>query len=242
MLIDHPNLEAIPALRQLWQFAFGDPDAFLDRFFALAFAPDRSLCAWEADQLLGAVYWFDCHWEGRSVAYIYALAARPGRGIGKALMARAHRVLQDRGYHGVCLVPGEPWLEDYYRKMGYEGFGFARQDTFVPEGIARVTELTAEDYRQARDRFLKNAVLHSAGIYPFLRSFCGFYAGEDFLLCGSLEEGVLYIQEYLGACRNLPGILTGLGAKKAIFRQQKPMYLPLNAETALPGYFGIAMN
>ena len=33
MKIDHPDMTRIPALRQLWQEAFGDSDAFLDRFF-----------------------------------------------------------------------------------------------------------------------------------------------------------------------------------------------------------------
>ena len=245
MIIKHPEKENIPGLRSLWRATFGDTDAFLDSFFTSAFAENRCLCALEDSRILAAVYWFDCSWEDRPVAYIYALAADSdlrGQGIGKQLMENAHRVLKEQGYLGVCLVPGEEWLKGYYEKLGYRSFGFARNDCIEAEGSAWITEIEAEDYRQERNRILKGAVLHSKQTFDFLERFCGFYAGENFLLCGALEENTLYIQEFLGACRNLPGILTYLGAEKAVYKQLQAMYLPLNEETALPSYFGISMN
>ena len=39
MRSDHPTDNEIPGLRQLWQEAFGDADAFLDSFFQTAFSP-----------------------------------------------------------------------------------------------------------------------------------------------------------------------------------------------------------
>ena len=87
MRIDQPALAHIPALRQLWQEAFGDSNAFLDGFFDTAFSPDRCLCVFEED-LAAAVYWFDCRFAGRKIAYLYALATKKshrGRGIARAL-------------------------------------------------------------------------------------------------------------------------------------------------------------
>ena len=37
MKFDHPTIRQIPQLRQLWQEAFGDSDAFLDQFSILPF-------------------------------------------------------------------------------------------------------------------------------------------------------------------------------------------------------------
>ena len=102
MRIDQPAPTHIPALRQLWQEAFGDSDAFLDGFFDTAFSPDRCLCVFEED-LAAAVYWFDCRFAGRKIAYLYALATKKshrGRGIARALMEETVARLQKTGYAG----------------------------------------------------------------------------------------------------------------------------------------------
>ena len=77
MRIDFPKTEQIPDLKQLWQRVFGDSDAFLDSFFALCFSPDHCLCAMEANQLLGAMYWLDHSCRGSKIAYLYAVATAP---------------------------------------------------------------------------------------------------------------------------------------------------------------------
>ena len=70
MRFDAPKREEISALRALWQEAFGDPDSFLDLFFASAFSENRARCAYLDGNLAGALYWFDCHCDGARVAYI----------------------------------------------------------------------------------------------------------------------------------------------------------------------------
>ena len=235
MIIKHPTEQDIPALRQLWQTVFGDTDSFLE----------KSLSIREEERLAGAVYWLDCSWQGQPVAYIYALATHPdyrNRGFGKQLMAEVHNTLRQQGYRGVCLVPGESRLEGYYAGLGYQSFGFARNDEIQAEGSAWVTEIDWEDYLQERNRVLKGAVLHSKQNFGFISGFCNFYAGENFLLCGTLDADTLYIQEFLGACRNLPGILAYLGAEKAVYKQLPAMYLALEDSASLPTYFGISMN
>ena len=44
MTIDAPKKQDIPALKALWQEAFGDEEAFLDCFFSTAFSPKRCRC------------------------------------------------------------------------------------------------------------------------------------------------------------------------------------------------------
>ena len=101
MKAEHPKPSRIPQLRQLWQEAFGDPDDFLDRFFHVAFSPERCLCITVEDRVAAAAYWFDCDWEGKRCAYIYAVAtgkAFRGRGLCRTLMGDIHRHLAELGY------------------------------------------------------------------------------------------------------------------------------------------------
>ena len=96
MIIKQPEPDQIPQLRQLWQEAFGDPDAFLDGFFQTAFAFDRCRCAVEGSRVQGALYWLDCAWEGQKLAYLYAVATRKdsrGQGICRRLMGTVHHHL-----------------------------------------------------------------------------------------------------------------------------------------------------
>ena len=244
MTIKHPTPDRIPALKALWQEVFGDTEAFLDSFFNLAFSPERSLCFAEGDAVFGAVYWFDCTWNGKKVAYLYALQvaeAHRSRGLGRELMLEARRVLERRGYQGVCLVPGEAALTGWYEKLQYVSFGLPRQDAIPAEDPALpLTEVLAEDYCQERSRFVgNNAILQAEGCFTFLESCLQFWAGRDFLLCGTITEDTLYIQEYLGACRNLPGIACALKVQRAVFSQQGAMYFALDGDSTLPGYFGI---
>ena len=69
MTIDMPKAEQISGLRQLWKEAFGDSDAFLDSFFAIAFSPERCRCVTEDGRPVAALYWFDCGYQGENLAY-----------------------------------------------------------------------------------------------------------------------------------------------------------------------------
>ena len=109
MIIDKPTSKEIPALRQLWKQAFGDTDAFLDSFFAHGFAFDRCRCVRIDGVLVAALYWFDCRWQGKKVAYLYAVAtdmAFRGKRLCRMLMEDTHSHLQEAGYAGAALVPG----------------------------------------------------------------------------------------------------------------------------------------
>ena len=66
MIINAPDSAQIPALRRLWQQAFGDSEQFLDIFFETAYSPDRCRCVIVDDQLAAALYWFDCGYQGEN--------------------------------------------------------------------------------------------------------------------------------------------------------------------------------
>ena len=252
MIIDRPQSEEIPALRRLWQQAFGDTDAFLDSFFAVGFSPDRCRCLWEDDRLAAALYWFDCSWEGKPIAYLYAVAtdeACRGRGFCRALMENTHSHLLEQGYAAAVLVPGTKDLFRLYEKMGYATFGYVREFTCAAGcAPAQLEKLTVEDYAQRRRKLLPaGAILQEGATLDFLHTQAEFYAGENLLLAGSVDGELLIAQEFLGDAAAAPGILKALGIKEGRFRNpgnEMPfaMYYPLQNHVKSPEYFGIALD
>lgn len=246
MKIDHPTLRQIPALRRLWQEAFGDEDAFLDRFFSVAFDSQRCLCAMDGDAAAAAAYWFRCG----EYAYIYAVATAKkyrGRGLCHTLMARIHALLEHQGYAGTIIVPGEETLRTFYRGMGYENFGGS--NTFsctAGETTAPLRKIGPEEYAKLRRNLLpQGGVIQEGENLAFLAAFYDFYAGDDFLLAAVRDGKTLQCPELLGNAAAASGILSALGAQDGFFCTpgQTPfaMCRPLN-EKKPPAYFGLAFD
>lgn len=252
MIIDRPTTKDIPALRRLWQQAFGDSDAFLDGFFATGFAPERCRCVYLEDNLAAALYWFDCHWQGKKAAYLYAVATEAslqGRGLCRALMEDTHRYLQSAGYAGAALVPGSRELFSLYDKLGYRGFCPMQTLTVAAgETPLPLQELKGDSFlKERRCRLPENALVQEGETIAFLSTFCRFYKAEDALLAISREDNTLHFQECLGDPELLGGIITALGGKQGIVRlsggsENTAMYLSFTSDPALPSYLGIPLN
>lgn len=251
MIISSPQSCHTQQLSLLWQEAFGDTAAFIDSFFRTGFSPARSRCLWIDDQVAAALYWFDCTWQGKKLAYLYAIATRKshrGQGLCRSLLENTHHHLLEMGYHGAVLVPGSPDLAAMYEKLGYAPFRFAEAATVLANAPAcPAEEISAEAYARLRRTFLpEGAVVQEAPVYDFLATYCRFYRGKDFLLCAAREENTLHLQEYLGDATNLPGILTGLQAEKGVVRIPGnavfAMYHALTESAETPEYFAIALD
>ncbi len=252
MIIKAPDSAQIPALRRLWQQAFGDTDQFLDIFFETAFAPERCRCAFLDGQVAAALYWFDCHLGSHRYAYLYAVATNPAhrnQGLCKALLADTHRYLFELGYAGAVLVPGEASLFQFYEKAGYRTFGFV--DEFTCNAASDPIELHVVDtktYATLRRNLLPTGgLLQEAETLVFLNRFCKFYAGDGFLLAATLEDKALTVHEYLGNPALAPEIVSVLGADSGRFRcpgTQKPfaMYYPFASHAPAPRYLGLALD
>ena len=252
MIIDKPQAEDLPGLRQLWKQAFGDSDAFLDSFFSLGFSRERCRCLHTAGQLAAALYWFDCSWQNKKVAYIYAVAtdkALQGRGMCRTLMADTHRHLQERGYAGAALVPGNKSLFSLYEKYSYRSF-CPMETVTVTAGAAplSVATLTPEEFDTLRqNRLPENAISQQGQTTAFLATFADLCKAGNAVFAVSREKDTLHFQEYLGDTALLPGIVAALRAEKGIVRLpggnlHSAMYLSLDNHTQLPAYLGIPLN
>ena len=249
MRIEHPT--EIGPLRVLWKQAFGDSDAFLDSFFATAFAPHRCLQATKDGALAAAMYWFDCEINEKKIAYIYAVATDKDfrrQGICHKLMAKAHEILKNQGYSGTILVPGEPALEDLYAAMGYRSCTHLRE-VFCARGPepAALRPIDGAEYARLRRELLpENAVIQEGESLSFLATQAEFYAGTHLLLAARRQGDTLFGLELLGDITAGPGILTALGCAEGQFRtpgQGRPfaMYRSLDS-TPAPAYFAFAFD
>lgn len=252
MTIDSPRTADIPALRQLWKQAFGDTDGFLDGFFCTGFSRDRCRCVHLEDQLAAALYWFDCSWQNKKLAYLYAVAtdaAFQGKGLCRALMTDTHTHLKNNGYAGAVLVPGDRELFSLYSKLGYRSFCPMQMHRIAPAGTPVILcARTPEQYAAARKQYLpQGGIVQAGATLCFLSTFCRLYACNGGLFCVSTENGTAYFQEYLGDLALLPGILVRLGVTCGCVRLPGGdvpfgMYLPLDGGEELPAYLGIPLN
>lgn len=251
MRIEDPRQEQIPQLRKLWQEAFGDGEDFLDLFFYNVFSPDRCRCLSVDGQVAAALYWLDCRVYGRPVAYLYAVATRKAfqnRGLCAALMADTHTHLKRMGYAGAILVPGEPALFRMYDKMGYRiCCGIGEQTCRAGREPMPLRSLDAAEYaRLRRERLPEGGAVQEGENLTFLENLVKFYAGEDVLLCASVEKGKLRVPELLGDVGKAPRILAALDVQEGTFRfpggnRSFAMYHPFTDSPA-PKYFGLAFD
>lgn len=244
-------LTDMDALKALWQEAFDDPPDFTELFFREGFSPDRHMYVEQNGQLAGALYWFDCLWQGKKLAYIYGVAVAKkfrGQGLSCQLMKMTHDHLRERGYYGAVLVPAEVGLFSMYEKLGYRGFYPVEKTMVLPGAPVALQQLDKAQYAVLRRKSLpEGGILQEGAALDFLAGYNRFYAGDKCLFAASQEENTLYIQEFLGNVEQLPGVVAALGAKSAKVRLpggSKPfaMYYGFTDDRQVPSYFGIALD
>lgn len=252
MFAKHPENRDIPALRQLWQEAFQDDDAFLDKFFSAGYHPSRCRAVLEENQAVAALYWFDCKWESKKLAYLYAVAtaeAFQGQGLCRFLMEDTHGLLKSLGYAGCVLVPGSEGLRRMYEKLGYATATTLRE--FTREAGAEacpVTEISRAEYARLRAVALPEGGIAQEGAgLSFLETYATFYAGNECLLCAVKDGQKLFVPEFLGDISQIPGILRTLQCTEGTIRtpgEEKPfaMYRSLTGDPSAPSYFAHAFD
>lgn len=249
MIIDNPtNTEP---LRRLWKQAFGDTDAFLNSFFTFGFSPDRCRQITVDGNVVAALYWFDCSFQGKKIAYLYAVAtdeAYRGRGLCSTLMKDTHRHLKSLGYAGALLVPGSESLFCFYEKLGYRTCSSVNEFTCKAAGAVPLQFITAENYIDLRKKHQPaGSVAPESAMLTFLKEQYFFYAGKDFILCATAEGDTLIVTELLGDPSSAPGIVAMMGKKQGCFRTPgngKPfaMYHPFTYSPDRPSYFALALD
>ena len=249
MIIDNPRPEHLPILRRIWQQSFGDSDAFLDHFFESGFAYDRCRCVFRENEPVAMVYLFDCSWQEKKVAYLYALAVEEShrkQGLSRLLLADTHAKLQQDGYAGAIMEPASPSLCGYYESLGYRRFGGRQQQLIFPgDTPVSCSQLGELGYEQARALLLPpGGVRQEGALTALLHTQASFYGGKGFVAAISRETPFIY--EFLGDVEQIPGLLKYLNWEKATIRlpggEPTSVYLSFTGESKLPGYFGLPID
>lgn len=251
MFAEYPTAQHREGLRRLWQEAFADDDLFLDKFFSTGYSPDHCRILAHGNEVAAALYWFDCQWGSRKLAYLYAVAttkAYRGQGLCRRLLEDVHGLLSRQGYAGAVLVPGEKALFSLYEKMGYRVMSSISEfSCSAGEPGLPLTALSPAEYARCRRQLLpRDGIVQEGAGLDFLASFCVFYQGEACLLCARKEGDRLFVSELLGDPETAGGILQTLGCREGSFRmpgKDRPfaMYRSLS-DSAAPAYLGHAFD
>lgn len=251
MIIDKPNNSQIPSLRSLWAEAFGDGQEFLDKFFSVAYSENRCRALTVGGTVKAALYWFDAEFQGKKIAYLYAIATaktEQGKGYCSALMRSTHAFLKERGYCAAMLCPASEKLFEFYRRLGYENATSVSENRcFASSEMVSIKKINAHEYNEHRKEYLPcGGVIQEKEATDLLATFSSFYAGEDFILCARKQGGLLFVSEILGNTKNAPKILAALGYEQGIFRgvgNQKPFTMILKFDKMqTPSYFGHVLD
>lgn len=250
--IDKPEIGQIPELKKLWQEAFGDTLEFIDSFFTAAFKAERCRAITVNGEIAAALYWFDCLFMEKRVAYIYAVATAEkhrGQGYCHRLMDAVHQQLERLGYVGAILVPGSTALFKFYEGMGYRICSQVREGSIVSgSSDIPIRRIEQHEYAELRRKLLpKNSVVQERENLDFLQMQAKFYTGSEFLAAVQEDENKLRFVEFLGDENLMPAVIYTLGYPKAIYRTSGEgrafaMYLPLSENASLPEYFGLAFD
>lgn len=248
MQIQSPQPEHTIQLRALFQTAFGDSDAFLDRFFSLAFAPERCRCVFVGKTVAAALYLLPAVCAGQQLAYLYAVATAPpfrGHGLCRALIADAKDFLRRAGYCGALLVPESEALARMYEKMGFSRCTAVRE--FICDAgpaPAPVHRIDAEDYARLRRALLMTGgVIQEGPTLRLLASDAKLYTGPDFIAAVQGD----FCCELLGNEAAAPGLACALNLPRLHVRtpgRETPfaMLCKLTDDCPTPTYFGLALD
>ena len=249
MIIDNPSSCDIPALRRIWQQAFGDTDVFLDDFFETGFAYDRCWCVFQEHEPVAAVYLFECLWQEQKVAYLYALAVEQShqkQGLSRLLLADVHTKLRQAGFLGAIMEPATEGLRQYYQRLGYRSFGGRKVEEFTASQKAEpVTELAELAYAMARKKLLPaGGIVQEGAFVSLLQRQAVCYGGDGFVAAVSKEAPV--VLEFLGDWNKIPGFLKTLRLDRAKVRMPgglaTAVYLDFFGGEEMPSYFGLPMD
>lgn len=241
----------VRALRQLWREAFGESEEFLDLFFSAAYDPKRCFVAVEDGSPGAMLYWFDCEYRGRRVAYLYGIAtaqSHRGRGLATALMEKAQDYLEKLGYVAALLVPAGESLFRLYEQRGYRTVGFLSEQTVMAAAAPlALRELTAADYAAVRRTLLpESAVIQEGENLRLLSGYSRFYGGDGW--CAVVSDGEnSVVTELLGDANAAPGLLAALEIREAVVRspgENRPFAMARALREPVPEdvYFGFAFD
>lgn len=140
-------------LKEIWKLCFGDPDAFIDFYFAERFKAEHTSVYLQDEVIAAMLTMIPVQWVGGveeekriKGSMLYAIATHPDyqhQGIARSLMNWALSYLRDHQVDLCVLVPAEAHLFSFYVKQGYQE-GFTIRETVLSRDEIKALPETAE--------------------------------------------------------------------------------------------------
>ena len=190
-------------VKELWKLCFNDSEKFVEMYFRLRYKEENNLAILNGTEVTAALqmlpYPMTFCGDIVQTSYISGACTHPdfrGKGVMRELLSQSFERMYNSGVHFSTLIPAEPWLFDYYAKMGYAPvFRYSVQEiTQMPqshikgEGEIAITPISV--YREDVYSYLNKKLLE--------RSCCIQHTQEDFNVLMedlALSGGVLLIAQ-----------------------------------------------
>lgn len=144
-------------VRELWKLCFNDSEAFIEMYFQMRYNSDINIAIESGEEVIAALqmlpYPMTLFGNVIQTAYISGACTHPdyrNRGAMRELLTQAFSQMYRRDKTLTTLIPAEPWLFDYYARMGYATVFYYGKRTF------RISTNEAENASETPDLKLLN--------------------------------------------------------------------------------------
>lgn len=203
-------------VRKLWKLCFSDSKEFVDMYFHLRYNSEVNVAIESGDEVIAALQMlpYPMTFCGSEVptAYVSGACTHPdyrSRGVMRELLSQAFGRMYRNDVAFSTLIPAEPWLFDYYARMGYvAAFHYGQRtfhlpadgkDTFPPTGIAWQFQ-TFTDYSEDAYQYLNRkmqerpcCLQHTEGDFRVILADLNLSEGYIFTLSNELGISALAV-------------------------------------------------
>lgn len=159
--------------KELWKLCFGDPDNYIDFYYANRYKEDETLLLLYEGEIAAMLTMIPVKTMVRdnqsfNTAMLYAIATHPeyqNRGLATQLMESSNSYLRANNQKLSVLVPAENWLFDFYRRQGYRDGFYLREVLLTPDritsleirrsGQCTISPVAPKEYNHRRNEQLK---------------------------------------------------------------------------------------
>ena len=130
-------------VKALWKICFDDSEEFVEMYFRLRYKTEVNVAIQSGDEVISALQMlpYPMTFGGETVqtSYISGACTHPdfrSKGVMRELLSQSFARMLRNGVYFSTLIPAEPWLFDYYARMGYASvFKYSTKEIVLPEFI-----------------------------------------------------------------------------------------------------------
>ncbi len=133
-------------VKALWKLCFDDDEEFIDLYFRLRYTNEVNIAIQSGEEVISALqaipYPMTFCGELIQTAYISGACTHPdyrGNGVMRELLRQTFARLWQRSIPVSILIPAEPWLFDYYTRLGYAPVFYQSEKKVNTETLSSVT-------------------------------------------------------------------------------------------------------